>query len=261
MKRKVVGSLFGGAVLAVIASVQGFGADLLPVYKAQVPGYDIWTACYAGVNVGDGAGESRGQSSVAPGSPDARAGYGATLNAVGTYERTTDGFTGGGEIGCNYRLNRFVVGAEGDFGAFDYHASRNTTPYTSNGGSTLGFSDSVQTGWLGTVRGRLGFLVTPTALLYGTGGGAFTNETFTENIAFGSLAPTLNGSTSSTRTGWTAGGGIEFAFMPQWTAKIEYLYADFGNLSFTNIAANGSSYTHSNHLTENIVRVGVNWHY
>jgi outer membrane immunogenic protein len=256
MKRKVVGSLFGGAVLAVIASVQGFGADLLPVYKAQAPGYDIWTGCYAGVNIGDGAGESHSQSSVAPGSPDALAGYGAILNSVGNYERTTDGFTGGGQIGCNYRLNRFVVGAEGDIGAFDYHGSRNT-----NGGSTPSFAQDVKTSWLGTVRGRVGFLVAPTALLYGTGGAAFTDETFTENIAFGTLAPTLNGSTSGTQTGWIAGGGIEFAFMPQWTAKIEYLYADFGNLSFTNTAANGSSYTHSNRLTENIVRAGVNWHY
>jgi len=60
---------------------------------------------------------------------------------------------------------------------------------------------------------------------------------------------------SSTQVGWTAGAGVEYAFTPNWTAKVEYLYVDLGNLSCNLNCASGTSVT----LTENIVRAGINY--
>jgi outer membrane immunogenic protein len=86
-----------------------------------------------------------------------------------------------------------------------------------------------QTGntWLSTLRGRLGVAL-DRALIYGTGGGVFGNI---QTVASGVTE-------TSTKTGWTAGVGLQVAFGDNWTGKIEYLYANFGNAACT--AACGS---------------------
>jgi outer membrane immunogenic protein len=84
--------------------------------------------------------------------------------------------------------------------------------------------------WYGTVRARLGYVTGP-SVLYVTGGAAFVHmkETFGGNSA-GILAPATEFTT--TRTGWTAGGGIETKISNRWSAKTEYLYIDAGDNSF-----------------------------
>ena len=95
------------------------------------------------------------------------------------------------------------------------------------------------------MRGRVGYLFTPTLLIYGTAGFAYGGVD-----AFGF---------SNTRTGWTAGGGLEWLFAPHWSAKVEYLYVD--------LASNGTTgafgWTLGNHFHPqlNVVRVGVNYHF
>ena len=79
-----------------------------------------------------------------------------------------------------------------------------------------------QSDWLATVRGRAGYAF-DRILIYGTGGGAFGNVQAGVRRA-GPFS-------SSTQTGWTAGAGVEFAFTPNLTAKVEYLYVDLGNQS------------------------------
>ena len=100
------------------------------------------------------------------------------------------------------------------------------------------------------LRGRLGFLITPTLLVYGTGG-----------FAYGGLNGNgITGNYSNTRTGWTAGGGVEWMFMPNWSAKAEYLYTD---LSSTNQTYWGTGYQvgYHHHPQFNTVRAGVNYHF
>ena len=80
------------------------------------------------------------------------------------------------------------------------------TPLVTGNGGNLGLP------WFGTVRGRAGYLVTPTLLLYGTAGFAYGDVTAFQR--------------SNTSTGWTAGGGVEWLFAPHWSAKLEYLYVD-----------------------------------
>ena len=122
-------------------------------------------------------------------------------------------------------------------------------------GNCAGVGCETQSTWLATVRGRAGW-AWDRVLFYGTGGAAFGNV----QAAAGAL-PFASG----TQTGWTAGAGIEFAFAPNWTAKIEYLYVDFGNFScpFASCGAinlaSGVTAPTTVSLTENIVRAGINY--
>ncbi len=81
---------------------------------------------------------------------------------------------------------------------------------------------TTQSDWLATVRGRAGYAF-DRILIYGTGGGAFGN------VQAGTVAGGLF--QSATQIGWTGGAGVEFAFTPNLTGKIEYLYVDLGNMS------------------------------
>src|SRR5690606_36119322 len=85
--------------------------------------------------------------------------------------------------------------------------------------------------WFGTLRGRLGYTLTPSMLLYGTGGLAYARVS-TDLIAMGNNWPGLKHGTpyetSETHVGWTIGAGAEYAFHRNWSVRAEYLYADFG---------------------------------
>jgi outer membrane immunogenic protein len=134
--------------------------------------------------------------------------------------------------------------------------------------------------WFGTVRGRIGGTVTPNILLFVTGGLAYgevkssiavdgvniTGSQGTNNVILTPAGTVISG--SSTRVGYTIGAGIEGAIGGNWTAKLEYLYIDLGTVSLrgitpiltttpgTFLATNISS-----RVTDNILRVGVNYHF
>jgi outer membrane immunogenic protein len=145
----------------------------------------------------------------------------------------------------------------------------------SNGFSAIntigeGFSGTVEAKilWFGTVRGRAGVLVTPTILMYGTGGLAYGKVSVSSTITgtglpaqpFGTTATTSVGD-SETKFGWTLGAGVEGAFpnSSNWTWKLEYLYIDLGSLSGAGTDAIIGPYSWSAKITDNIVRVGVNY--
>ena len=101
--------------------------------------------------------------------------------------------------------------------------------------------------WFATVRGRLGWAL-DNVLLYGTGGIAVVDSKITGS-ALG-----LTASTDSSHIGWTAGGGVEWAFAQHWTAKVEYLYLD------SKIDFNVGPLTFDGHIKDNIVRAGINYY-
>ena len=134
--------------------------------------------------------------------------------------------------------------------------------------------------YIGTVRGRLGYLITPTLLAYATGGLAYGGVNSSVSIfqtILGNTDPIpappsiLGGGYSNTRAGWTAGGGMEWMFMPNWSAKVEYLYYDLGSVTAALSPAVqifppsavywASATTVSSRLNGNIVRAGVNYHF
>jgi opacity protein-like surface antigen len=161
------------------------------------------------------------------------------------------GFTGGGQVGCNWQpWGSLVWGGEADLQYTGLDGSRDVvTPGASA-------HQDFRSRWLATFRGRVGWLANPDMYFYATGGLALANVNTASTANFNG---TINNvSDSTTHAGWTLGGGLEwrFPFAPRWSAKVEYLYVDLGHA--TNplpISNNDTS------LTENIFRIGVNYHF
>lgn len=261
-------------LLAVASVVLGaasvHAADLAAHYtKAPVmaPAYN-WTGFYVGANVGGQWGSSNPNTSTVY-DPF---GYFFTtsvpaVNAVGAQHVSSSSVTGGFTAGYNWQVNQAVFGLEGDINYFGFKGSATGSalyPCCAPFGLTV--SSQVSADWLATIRGRLGFLATPSWLIYATGGAAIAevrgNFNFTDTFSV-----TESAAIRDTRVGWTAGVGSEYAFGGGWSLKAEYLYVDLGsstvkstNLGFAGGAPfTGNVYTHSVDLKSNIVRVGVNY--
>ncbi len=262
------------AVALALSAGSAMAADLpsrkeAPVYVPPPPPPPLWTGFYLGLNIGGGWDANGGQSGVSGyydprysvGAP-APIGFGAVGpnlfflpngNSVGSQ----GGVVGGAQAGYNFQFNQFVIGAETDFQGTSLSGGGNNapltlfpTPYSNPAnnyltpiGAITGANISLP--WFGTVRGRVGYLFTPTLLLYGTAGFAYG-----EINAWG---------LSNTRTGWTAGGGVEWLFAPHWSAKAEYLYVDLDSNGQTGTF--GWTWGNHFHPQLNVVRVGVNYHF
>lgn len=152
------------------------------------------------------------------------------------------GFAGGGQIGYNRQFaDRFVAGIEVDLqGVASGDEAATMTkivqlpipPYVPGEVVTTTLSASKRLDYLGTLRGRLGFLVTQTLLFYGSGGlayGGVASNASTFQARNGPIVPFgVSNSFHDTLVGWTAGAGLEWMFSPRWSAKVEYLYYNLG---------------------------------
>jgi hypothetical protein len=131
-------------------------------------------------------------------------------------------------------------------------------------GDTFAITNSVKTSWLATVRPRVGVAI-DRSLLYVTGGLAVTNISYTQTYADTLFAAVGSSSASQTKSGWTIGAGWEYAFTNNWSAKIEYLYAQFSSLDAIGGIVSTTGGTNVLHgsvdLRENIVRVGLNYRF
>src|SRR5580704_16201997 len=199
MKRIMIAS-----ALALATAAPALAADLPPPAApprapvAYIPAGPIfsWTGFYVGLNAGGAFGSS---SWTTPSGP------------VSSF--STIGALAGAQIGGNYQIGQFVIGAEGDV---DWQNLRGASASGICAPAAIG-GCAVASNWLATLRGRAGFAA-DRVLFYVTGGGAFANiKPSTGALPFG----------GGDEPGWTAGGGIEYAFTDNWTAKIEYLYASF----------------------------------
>ena len=223
-------------------------ADLgVPRYNPPPPAPPVpsWTGFYFGINGGFGGDQFQYPFTV--GAVPAL-GLGAT---TGTSTLHSSGFFGGGQIGYNWQVSpAWVVGAEADFDGADIDGSATTSANT--------FSGSVGTklDWFGTVRGRVGVLVTPSALLYGTGGWAYGHTTTSANAAAFGLAALA--STSHEQNGWTAGAGLEYAITPSLSFKTEYLFLDLGSDVVASGALAGVPFSLNEKTTVHTFKVGLN---
>ena len=160
-------------------------------------------------------------------------------------------------------MGGFVLGVETDINASRVRNSATATRATAPGLS-LGYtvSESVDSNWLFTFRPRAG-VAFDRALFYVTGGLAVGDNKFSQSSFFPNCPCGVAGTASGTKVGWTAGGGVEYAIAPAWSMKLEYLHVDLGTQSFAdNLGAFGfpqASFTHSERLTEEIVRLGLNY--
>jgi outer membrane immunogenic protein len=220
---KLIGS--GIAALSLLAvTFPAEAADLrAPVYKGvrAVVSYYNWTGAYIGFQGGYGFGRSNWDS------------------PVGTSNKP-DGFVIGGTLGYNHQVGSWVLGIEGDVSWSDVKGS------TACGA----FICETRNEWLGTVRGRLGYAF-DRFLPYITAGGAYGN------IKATNTDPAATGMNKE-KFGWTAGAGLEYAFLGNWSAKLEYLYVDLGKAD-CGATCNPGVLPNNISFRENIVRAGLNY--
>jgi outer membrane immunogenic protein len=210
--------LFAAAGLSLVLARSASAADLSlrpPSYNSPPPALFSWTGWYVGVNGGGGWGTTSHAASVGisgiPGIP-----------ALSTGNFNTGGGIAGGTLGYNYQFGYFLAGVETDLDWSNIRGTFNSTVPAVPGGT---FSLSSQLQWLDTARGRVG-VVWDHALFYGTAGAAFggLNATAKASAAVSGVGAAVTASDTQTRFGWTAGGGIEYAFNNYLSGKVEYLY-------------------------------------
>ncbi len=216
------GVVAAGAVL--ITPVAAAAADMRPpIYKGVPPSvmpFYNWTGLYAGLFVGYGTGTS-------------------TWEAIGV-ESKPKGWLAGGTLGYNWQTGSVVWGLEGDIAWTDVKGS------TANVACGVVSTCETSNRWLSTVRGRLGYAF-DRFMPYLTGGVAYGDVR-------SSIAP-AGISTSTTQWGWTAGLGLEYAMLGNWTTKVEYLFVDLGSFD----PGFAAPIVGNIDFKEQIIRVGLNY--
>ncbi len=176
-----------------------------------------WTGFYVGIQGGYGFGDNTHTNGV-----------------VTSGKINNNGGMIGGTIGYNHQINSMVLGLEADIAYASFKDSTLTNC------AAPGCKTEVR--WFGTGRARLGYAI-DRFMPYITGGVAFGDVRASAGAFVG----------TSTRTGWTIGGGVEAAVLQNVTLKAEYLYYDLGRFTYSS-AANLSTTTKGH-----IVRAGVNY--
>src|SRR5579862_7669275 len=218
MKAILLGCAF--SLLAVPAS----SADLsmLPL-KAPTAAAFSWTSCYAGGQVGGGW-ESSDVTDPVQLVQDSFLFAGATTG-VTTVGVNSAGFVGGGQIGCDYQFDpRWVLGIEGAILGSTMKGSNTVGLPLGNPGDMA--TVSAKTDFIPSVTVRAGYAL-DRVLLYAKGGVAWAGDTYDVTGSFTGIPFGFEG--LDTRTGFTVGGGVEWAFSGPWSLSLEYDYYNFGH--------------------------------
>jgi outer membrane immunogenic protein len=268
------------AAVVALSSATAFAADLPARTYTKAPMESLvysWTGFYIGGHVGSGWGTTSTNVNVGGTTYAVAGGPSGSLGGVGLTvpigQTQMNGFLGGGQVGYNWQSGMMVYGLEGDI------------TWSGIKGSTaciLLLNCTSEVKWMADITGRVGVTVGDRGLVYIKGGAAWADSTYgvNQSIAAGALgfgvAASLNGAVSNTRLGGVLGTGIEYGFMPGWSAKLEYDYYDFGKANLTlPVAAVGTVTGLGTPLTGSIalrlpinvnqqvhtIRVGANYHF
>ena len=219
-----------GSVAALALGRPAVAADLKLPVKAPYAALFDWTGFYIGAHTG----YSRGSSANTLSDPVPTPGSGHFSGVIG-----------GVQAGHNWRFGSgLLLGVEADVTFPSYLTSNFTTALIAT--PRTGFAEEWD--YVGTARGRIGYTAGPW-LAYATGGLAVAGERFL-NTPVGSIEEKH----VAARLGWAAGAGVEYAFAPHWTLRLEYLYSQFerANVRF----ASGTQY--SSTLDLQSLRLGIN---
>lgn len=188
-----------------------------------------WTGAYVGAHAGYGWSAWDGKQEYTDAALVPLAPFGPFDTSSHTIN--ANGALAGGQIGYNYQIGSVVVGVEGDGSWADLKGSGSMFPYPQdpNRGTavgTPGWNFDIKNDWLATARARAGW-TTGSLLFYGTGGVAFGGLKESHTISGYPWSTTLLGTRDETKTGWTAGAGVEWVLTEHWSAKAEYLFMSF----------------------------------
>jgi outer membrane immunogenic protein len=211
--------LLSGAALAALVAGPAVAADLSvrpPMYKAMPPvPMFTWSGCYIGGSVGGGYAWTENTNAVNSTT------FGDFLPGQG-YANYSSGLAGGGQLGCNYQVSRFVIGIEGSYLGADIKRDY-VSPF---GGGDDVYTNKID--GIASVVARFGW--------------AFDNWLFYSKVGWAaahaklsvvdSIAPSGAGSASNWHNGFTLGSGVEYAFTPNWIAGFETNYYRFESKSY-----------------------------
>jgi len=254
------------AIIAALGAASAGAADLPSRVWTKAPAatdaaYN-WGGWYVGGQVGGAWGRSDVSSAFVNGAAPIANQQAAA--AAGSPGLKPDGFSGGGQVGYNHQVDQWLFGVEADVSYFGLSKSSTVTAPLPVGVGAFSASNAVTTDWLVTLRPRVGYAVDRT-LFYATGGLALTEMKYSGSFA-DSTGANESASLSKTVAGWTAGAGVEHAFTNNWSAKVEYLYSDFGKQTVTGPVLAGQTPTpglvsQSVDLKTSTVRGGLNYHF
>lgn len=222
--------LAGVSLAALMTGRSVFAADLATALPTKAPPvapvpYFSWTGCYVGGNIGGGWGNKELTDA-----PNGEVVAYTDNPSVTSLSDNISGFLGGGQIGCNYQFAKnWVIGLEGGISGAGIKGN------ISAASTFIQTTFSAKTDWMGSAVGRLGY-AWDRWLMYVKGGAAWAGDQYqTTNSYFG------NYNASETRSGWTLGGGLEWAFADHWSTRLEYNYYDFGSqmLQFAYVPGSG----------------------
>ncbi len=297
MRRLTIAAVVAVSTIALMQIASA--ADLprkAPAYTPPPPPPPYnWTGFYVGGNVGYGWATADNDLSISQPEDPVPNPLVATLS--GTDSTKVKGVIGGVQAGYNWQFNpNWLLGVEADFqasgqkGTTLYGATIIITPPSGVGNNPATVTDTNKLDWFGTARGRLG-VTSDRWLVYATGGLAYGQVKVSGNAQpannIGNLANApIVWDQSTTKVGWTIGAGVENALSGNWRWKIEYLYVDLGSVTanasggvgtiannppgncYAAVGAPGcipmnvpASGTITSKLVDNIVRVGINYHF
>jgi outer membrane immunogenic protein len=271
MLRKAFVTVALVAATASAASAADLGGSIKDGYASERVYHPFsWTGFYVGVHGGYGWGKAHGTLGYDdPAFPGVTA---ADIFPAITGSADVEGAIVGGQIGYNWQAGKTVFGIELDGSWTDITGSKSVT--TTDTFTTWNIDTEVQA--LAALRGRLGFLLSPTFLLYGTGGFALGSiETSNAVSCVGCpIDPWATGSEKKTHLGWTVGGGAEWAMGGGWSLKAEYQYIDLGSEKHTFVGTAHSglvpvggglfdyrSDSVDHDLTLHVAKVGLNYRF
>ncbi|MEN3929501.1 outer membrane protein [Microvirga sp. W0021] len=221
-------------ILSLLAATAMSGAAIaadLPSRRAApayIPPVFTWTGFYAGVNAGYAFNGDNKMKDLNF--------NGYYADNFATTSKSDDGsFTGGAQVGYNYQMGSFVIGAEADFNFIDLKRESTSNDYYAGSygyGYGLAYDElrgQSKVEWFGTVRARVGFTPVDRLLVFVTGGLAYGSVKTTASYENYSTGYGLYGSKRDTQVGWTVGAGAEYAITNNLTVKGEYAYVDLGD--------------------------------
>ena len=260
-------------------SLKCCSAVLLLVTSVSHAGYSSfnWSGPYLGAYFGGAWGQSNISTDV--GSVTGSSYFASTadidaVNKSGSPSLSPSAFIGGVQLGDNFVFGRFVYGIVLDYGSFHLSETKNAVGTYPSGAGTYSEDISIQTDWLYTMRGRIGYIPMQAYpfLVYITGGLALTNPSLSINFSDdSSLSGVGGGSNDTVQTGWTAGLGLEYPIFRHFTVDAEYLFVQFNSVEIDSTVSNsaGGFGISPNSLTNpmessaslyaNLLRIGLNY--
>ncbi len=257
MKRILLASV-AALVLAGTASAADMAVKAPVVYAPVF----TWTGCYVGIN-GGWIGSDQDVTSHAD---DSFGGFtpAERLASTNTFSPDGSGGTAGGQFGCQWQWGSVVLGGEWDWnwsGLEEDNVYRITDPIFAP--DVINQSTHTQLDWFMTARARLGWAAWDRFMIYATGGlavGAYDSYTSVDFVP-GNVANGAEhfGSYREKRIGYAVGGGFEWAFANNWSAKAEFLYLDFDTFDYRAFETTTRVWKTEIDAQEYVVRVGLNY--